>query len=392
VRGAIAGRDHNSIEYLRRLTGALTRCKDLVEIFTVIEGAFRARRGWPMAIFLLQDGKLRVAHHSSGFIPDTSDLASAAQAVSSSVLITPHAASTGCSHLVPLTSWKGTLGALGFRTNRKRPKLPDQEMAFVEFIANQTSLAILRAESEEEARNADLLSNADRLQKALLHAISHNVKTPLASIIGVLSTLREKDGFFEPKIYRDLLDTAQEQAQRLNRLLGNLLDLSRLEAGVLPVRNDPCDVQDLVGSALEQLGLSAREREIDVKIPGNLPFVHMDFVLIVQVLVNLLDNALKYSSGDTPITVEARLLSTELQMSVSDCGTGIPEGNLQNVFQKFDRAGRTGETGGVGLGLFICKGFVEAHHGKIWATGRQPFGTKVAFTIPLQTREGRKKR
>ncbi len=208
----------------------------------------------------------------------------------------------------------------------------------------------------------------------------------------MLSTLREKDGFFEPEIYRDLLETAQEQAQRLNRLLGNLLDLSRLEAGVLPVRNDPCDVQDLIGSALEQLGLAAREREIDVKIPGNLPFVHMDFVLIGQVLVNLLDNALKYSPGDTPITVEVRLLPTEFEMTVSDGGTGISDSNLQNIFQKFDRAGRTGETGGVGLGLFICKGFVEAHHGKIWAARRQPVGTGVTFTIPLQTRERSGKR
>lgn len=390
MRAAIAKRDHNSIEYVRQLTGALTKCKDLAEIFAVIEGTLRAKR-WPVAIFLRKDGKLRAAHYSNGFVPDNSDLANAAQAVSSSELVTL-SVPAGRSYFVPLTSWKGTVGALGFRTNRKRPKLPDQELAFVEFIANQTSLAVLRAELEDAARNADLLSNADRLQTALLHAISHNVKTPLASIMGVLSTLREKEGFFEPKIYRDLLDTAQEQAQRLNRLLGNLLDLSRLEAGVLPVRNDPCDVQDLVGSALEQLGLAAHEREIDVKIPGNLPFVHMDFVLIVQVLVNLLDNALKYSSGDTPIRVEARLLPTELEMSVFDCGPGISDGNLQNIFQKFDRAGRTGETGGVGLGLFICKGFVEAHHGKIWAARRQPAGTGVTFTIPLQTRERRGKR
>ena len=152
----------------------------------------------------------------------------------------------------------------------KATKLSRQERTFVETVANQTSLAIIRAELEDEARNADVLSNADRLQKALLHAISHNVRTPLASIIGVLSTLREQDGSIEPEIYRDLLDTAQEQAHRLNRLLGNLFDLSRLEAGGLQVRSDPCDIQDLIGSALEQIGLAAGERRIDVKLPPNL--------------------------------------------------------------------------------------------------------------------------
>ena len=239
LAGAFAARigldRHNSAECLRQLTEALTRCKDLTAIFATIEKAFTERLGWPLAIFISEAGRLRIAHHSYDFRPAGNDQAYAKQALVSAESITVSTSQPdGCSHFIPLTSWRGAIGALGFRTNRSRRKLSRQELTFVETVANQTSLAIIRAELEDEARNADVLSSADRLQKALLHAISHNVKTPLASIIGVLSTLREHDGSIEPDIYRDLLDTAQEQAHRLNRLLGNLLDLSRLEAGALP--------------------------------------------------------------------------------------------------------------------------------------------------------------
>ncbi len=181
---------------------------------------------------------------------------------------------------------------------------------------------------------------------------------------------------------RELVDTAQAEAERLNRLLGNLLDMSRLDAGAVRVRMDLSDVQDVIGAALEQLGGTLRSRSIEVRVPPDLPFIRMDFVLIVQVLVNLLDNAQKYSRPETPISVEARLSPEALEISVSDSGDGIPEQELTNVFEKFNRAGRTSETGGIGLGLSICKGLVEAHHGRIWAQRRDPLGTVVTFALP----------
>jgi two-component system sensor histidine kinase KdpD len=180
-----------------------------------------------------------------------------------------------------------------------------------------------------------------------------------------------------------LIDNAFTEAQRLNRLLGNLLDLSRLEAGALQPRKDLCEVQDVIGAALEQLGTAAANRAIQVELAPDLPFIRMDFVLIVQVIVNLLDNALQYSAAGTPVTLEACLQPGWLEIRVLDLGEGIPERELTKVFDKFNRAGRTGESGGIGLGLSICKGLVEAHHGTIRAQRRDPCGTAVTFSLPL---------
>jgi two-component system sensor histidine kinase KdpD len=180
------------------------------------------------------------------------------------------------------------------------------------------------------------------------------------------------------------VDTARAEAERLNHLLTNLLDMSRLDAGVLPMRLDPCDVEDVIGAALEQLGAATRQRPILVDAARELPFVQMDFVLVVQVLVNLLDNALKYSPEDSAVAIRAQIAGEELEIAVLDEGEGIPEQNLRSVFEKFNRGSRTGETGGIGLGLSICKGLVEAHSGRIWARRRDPHGTAVTFTIPCR--------
>lgn len=256
--------------------------------------------------------------------------------------------------------------------------------ALVESFAHHTSLALLRHTLDEEAQQTEVLAGADKLQKALLNSIAHNVRTPLSSIIGSLSALQEQELSIDQSARRELIDTARQEADRLNRLLGNLLDLSRLEAGALRIRKDPCDVQDVIGAALEQLGRVIENRQIQVVIGPEPAFVPMDFVLIVQVLVNLLDNALKYSPADTPITVEARVLEKDLVICVSDLGTGIVEHDLCSVFEKFNRGERSSETGGIGLGLSICKGLIEAHHGKIWVERRNPRGAAVTFTLPIQ--------
>jgi two-component system, OmpR family, sensor histidine kinase KdpD len=245
-----------------------------------------------------------------------------------------------------------------------------------------------RAISEQQTHHSVPPAETEKLQKALLNSISHNLRTPLASIIGTLSTLQEDQHthVMDEATKRELVDTARAEAERLNRLLGNLLDMSRLDAGAVRVRMDPCDVQDVIGAALEQLGGTLANRFIEVDVPPDMPFVRMDFVLIAQVLVNLLDNALKYSRPEAPIRVQARLVKEGLEVSVSDDGDGIPEHEIPNAFEKFNRAGRTSETGGIGLGLSICKGLVEAHHGRIWAQRRHPQGTTLTFSLPLNPR------
>jgi two-component system, OmpR family, sensor histidine kinase KdpD len=385
ARSRMASRGQPSRDPIHDLTRTLTRCDVIPDILAAIERSFTSATGFPCAIFIPEGDRLCARHHSSRFDPDDNDVANAGLSIKSG---RPVAQLSGTpdlySHFIPLTTSRDTLGSFGFRARGTRGRIPRRMWALAESFANQTSLAILRVTLEGKARHAEILAEAHRLQKALLNSIAHNVRTPLASIIGVLSTLQQEEISLSHPIRQDLIDTARQEAERLNRLLGNLLDLSRLEAGVLRIRKDPCDVQDLIGAALEQLGSAAGHRRVEVKIAPDVPFVPMDFVLIVQVLVNLLDNALKYSPDGPSITVEARVLSGVLEISVSDSGNGIAEDDLPHVFERFNRGCRGGETGGIGLGLSICRGLIDAHHGTIRAERRYPCGTVFAFTLPIQ--------
>jgi two-component system sensor histidine kinase KdpD len=358
------------------------------EIVSTLERHFVEAFGLPLAILLSEADQLAVRFCSPMLTLDESDLATARMAVQHGRRMGRGTADLpdSRSSFVPLSTWQGPVGAIGFKGNSHQEWISPDEWPVVEDFANQAALAVLRARLGEQAQRAAALSRADKLQKALLNSISHNLRTPLASIIGALSTIQEDQcaQTLDDWTRRELVDTARAEAERLNHLLTNLLDMSRLDAGVLPVRLDPCDVEDVIGAALEQLGAATRERPIDVQTGRDLPFVQMDFVLMVQVLVNLLDNALKYSPENSPITIRVQISGKELQISVLDEGRGIPEQNLTGVFEKFNRGERTGETGGIGLGLFICKGLVEAHNGRIWAERRAPHGTTVTFAIPCR--------
>jgi two-component system, OmpR family, sensor histidine kinase KdpD len=358
------------------------------EVVYTLERHFVEAFGLPLSILLKQGDQLTVQFRSPMLSLDEGDLATARLAVQCGRRVGRGTADLpdSPSSFVPLSTWEGPVGAIGFKGNSHHEWISPDEWPVVENFANQAALAVLRARLGEQAQRAAALSHADKLQKALLNSISHNVRTPLASIIGALSTLQEDECAHTLNEWtrRELVDTARAEAERLNHLLTNLLDMSRLEAGVLPIRLDPCDVEDVIGAALEQLGGITRQRSIQVDTARDLPFVQMDFVLIVQVLVNLLDNALKYSPESHPVAIRAQMAGEELELSVLDDGEGIPEQNLSSVFEKFNRGNRTGETGGIGLGLSICKGLVEAHGGKIWARRLHPHGTAVTFTIPCR--------
>jgi len=184
---------------------------------------------------------------------------------------------------------------------------------------------------------------------------------------------------------RSLVDNAREEAERLNRLVGNLLDMTRIEAGALKVARDPCDLQDVLGAVLERLDERLRGRTLHVDVPSDLPLVPMDFVLMAQVLVNLLDNALKYSPASAPIDVWARADDSQAVIEIADRGIGLPREDLERVFDKFYRVQQPGQVTGTGLGLSICKGIVEAHGGRIWAQNRPGGGTLVTVALPLES-------
>lgn len=287
-------------------------------------------------------------------------------------------------HYLPLRTWRGTLGVLGFQPEASARLLPADQQQLLGAFAKQAALAITRAQLAEEARRAELLQETDRLQKALLNSISHNLRTPLASVTGALGSVLEDGSLLDASTQRELLETALEEAKRLDRLVRNLLDMTRLEGTAIRIKIELCDVQDVVGTALAQLGEETRLRRISIVVAPDLPLIPMDSVLIAQVMVNLLENALKYSGAESPVEVEAHVTSDGLQMCVRDSGNGIPEEDLERVFEKFYRSTSAGVAKGAGLGLSICKGFIEAHRGRIWIERRTQGGTEVKFTLPSE--------
>jgi two-component system sensor histidine kinase KdpD len=258
---------------------------------------------------------------------------------------------------------------------------PDQRQTFIAF-ANQAALAVERAILAERARQAELLQATEKLQTALLNSISHDLRTPLVSITGALSSLREESLNISEEDRNNLLGTAFEEAEHLNRLVGNLLNMTKLEANAIHLRLEPCDIQDVIGAALDQMEERLGNRPVRVIIPERLPLVSLDFTLFGQVLVNVIDNAVKYSPKDTQIDIDVTQSDDEINIHVSDRGIGIPMEDLEKVFDKFYRVQRPENVNGTGLGLAICKGIVDVIGGKIYAENREGGGTVVTITLP----------
>jgi len=285
---------------------------------------------------------------------------------------------------LPMRTSQGTLGVLGVQPKEPGRQLTADQRRLLQAFASQASLAIERIQLAERARQIELLQATEQLQNALLNSISHDLRTPLVSITGALSTLAVQDHELQDDARRSLIETAYEEANRLNRLVSNLLDMTRLEAGAMHVSRELTDVQDLIGSALGQIENRLADRKVHVEVSPELPLVPMDFVLIVHALVNLLDNALKYSPDGSPLDIQAKIDTGEVQISVLDRGIGIPSGDLSRVFDKFYRVHRPEHVTGTGLGLAISKGIIEAHRGRIWAANRPGGGTIVTLAMPLE--------
>lgn len=237
-------------------------------------------------------------------------------------------------------------------------------------------------EQAERARRADLLAQTEQQRNALLSSVSHDLRTPLAVITGATSTMLSPQAPEDEGARRALLETAYREARRLDRLVRNLLEMARLEAGELKIRKEPQPVEEVIGAALDHLEERLRGRDVDVRIPDDLPLVPFDSVLVEQVLINLVENAAKYTPAESPIELSAIASSDEVTIEIADRGPGVPEGETERVFEKFYRV-RDGEGGGVGLGLTICRAIVSAHGGRIWVSQRSGGGARFQFTLPL---------
>ena len=289
---------------------------------------------------------------------------------------------------LPLKTAHRVVGVLGVRPQKPGTVLTTDQSQLLEALTSQAALAIERAQLVERAQQAEVAQATEKLQAALLNSVSHDLRTPLVSITGALSTLQEDEARLDPEARSSLIDNACREAGRMNVLVGSILDMARIQAGALRVARELCDVEDVVGSALERLRDRLRGRPVHVDIPNGVLLVPMDMVLMVQTLVNLLDNALKYSQPGTPIEINARVRGQEAHIQVADRGIGIPSGDLSRVFDKFYRVQRPGQVGGTGLGLSICRGFVEAQGGRICAENREGGGTVVTISLPLAEEGG----
>jgi two-component system sensor histidine kinase KdpD len=341
--------------------------------------------GHETGIFLPEEQALKARVSTPGFSPGEYEYT-----IASWVFHTGRAAGRGTNEYqsadglyLPLSTMQKVLGVLGVKLkNLNEPLLPERRR-LLESFASQTSVAIEREKFGAEAHQVQVLRATEKLQSALLNCISHDLRTPLVSVKGVLSTLVEDHKILDAPTRRELIETAYGETERLNQLVGNLLDMTRVTSGAMKVTPKPSDVSDVIGVSLRQLSDRLENRRVSIEIPKGIPYILIDFSLIVKVLVNVLDNSLKYSPPGTPIDLQAKDLDGHLEIRIADRGFGIPPGELNQVFDKFYRVRRHENIGGTGLGLSICKGIVEAHKGRIWAENRPAGGTIIQMTLPV---------
>jgi two-component system sensor histidine kinase KdpD len=283
---------------------------------------------------------------------------------------------------LPLIGTLRTLGVLAVRpTQRRRLLLPEQRH-LLETFAGQIALAIERANLAEEAETARVSAETESLRNTLLASISHDLRTPLAVIAGASSALNDKTLRLDDGSRAQLAASIEDKAQEMSELISNVLDLMRFETGEVHLRRDWQTVDDLIGTALARVEVRLGDRTLEVSVPQDLPAVHVDAPLVTQVLVNILENAAKHTPAGTRISISATPGEDVVQVVIDDNGPGLPPGDPERLFAKFQRGREESNTGGAGLGLAICRAIINAHGGRISATQRPDGGARFLFTLP----------
>jgi two-component system sensor histidine kinase KdpD len=289
---------------------------------------------------------------------------------------------------IPIRDGAAVLGVLRVVERTPQGGFGEAERQLLNTLAAQTRLAIDRARLVEQAAHSQALRESDRLKSALLASVTHDLRTPLAIVKGATTTLLAADVDWDAATRRDLTHTIDAEIDHLNQIVGNLLDMSRIEAGTLPSERDWHDLAEVIGATLERLEARLGDRPLTVELEPDLPLVLINPILIGQVLTNLLENALKYAPAGSPIAMAARRggdsAGTEsMVVSVRDAGPGVRLGEQARIFDKFYR-GHAGsvQLGGVGLGLTVCKGIGEAHGCRIWVESAPGGGAAFVFTLP----------
>ncbi len=284
---------------------------------------------------------------------------------------------------IPLRTGRGAVGVIGIDDDQPGPLLSPIQNRLLDALCDQAALAIERVNLAQDIELARLAAETDRLRSALLTSISHDLRTPLASILGSASSLAMPDQTFDKSVQKVLVGTILEESERLNRFIDNLLDMTRLESGPLRPKSSLTDLSDILGTTLERTRKILGNHQVVIDLAPDLPMLDIDAVLMEQVLFNLLDNAAKYAPAGSRIDIRARQNGDAVFLQIFDEGDGVPETECERIFDKFYRIHRADrQRAGTGLGLPICRGFIEAMHGTIEANNRAD-RTGAVFTIKL---------
>lgn len=284
---------------------------------------------------------------------------------------------------LPMRTGRGAIGVMGIDSDKTGPLLTPDQRRLLDALIDQAALAIERVYLVEDVDRAKRTIETDRLRSALLTSISHDLKTPLAAVLGAAGTLRDLSGALTDAEKADLLATIIDESERLNRFIANLLDMTKLESGAVVPNTALHDLDEIVGSALRRAGKILAQHHVELELAAGLPMLELDAVLFEQALFNLLDNAAKYSAAGTTIRIRSWRDEDAVCLQVLDEGDGIPAADLEHIFDKFYRAEKGDRVrAGTGLGLAISRGFVEALHGRITAANR-PDRPGAIFAIRL---------
>jgi len=282
---------------------------------------------------------------------------------------------------IPLQTARGQLGEM--RLWRLEPLAQPAEERMLRTFASQGAMALERVRLAQAETRARVLEESDRLKSALLSSVSHELRTPLATIKAAVSSLRGGQVPWKSAAREELLAAVDDEADHLNRLVGNLLDMSRIESGALKPQRQWNLISEIAGGVLARMRQAAQGHRLEIEIPEDLPLVPVDYVQMEQVFTNLISNSLKYAPPETTIRISARKQDgPAVIVRVSNQGPPVPEEHLDRIFDKFYRVTAADRVTGTGLGLSICKGIIEAHGGRIWAENLTD-GFAFNFTLPL---------
>jgi two-component system sensor histidine kinase KdpD len=339
----------------------------------------------PVIIFLPEEGRISFRKRTSDQLP----VSTAEEGIAQWVLDRARKAGKGtdmfpdaAATYLPLKGVGRIVGVMCILPGSDGRVPGAEQQHLLDLFANQTALSIERTLSQNAAESARMQMQTEEMRSSLLSAVSHDLRTPLASITGAASTLRAQGDRLPVETRNELLESISDEAERLGRLVSNLLDMTRLESGV-ELRRDFYPLEEIVGSALQRMEPQLAGRDVTTRLPDDLPLVYVDDVLLGQVLVNLIENAVKYTPSGTPIEVAAEASPDAIVIEIRDRGPGFAPGEETRVFEKFYR-GKSEGVRGAGLGLAICKAIVTAHRGSLEAMNRPGGGAIFRIRLPLE--------